>query len=61
MKKVISLILAGAMTLTFASAVFTDVPESHWAFGEISVCKENGLFDGYADGSFKPSATITRA
>ena len=61
MKKIISFVLASTMTLSFASAAFSDVPESHWAYGEISVCEENGLFDGYPDGSFRPSAIITRA
>ena len=60
MKKIISLILAGAMTLTFASA-FSDVPEKHWAYGEISVCDKNGLLGGYSDGTFKPGNIVTRA
>ncbi len=60
MKKIISLILAGTMILTVASAAYSDVPESHWAFGEISVCTENGLFEGFSDGTFKASNTMTR-
>ncbi|MBQ6846015.1 MAG: S-layer homology domain-containing protein [Oscillospiraceae bacterium] len=58
MKKVISLILAGAMTLTFASAAYSDVPESHWAFGEIIVAKENGLFEDSA--TFSPDSIMTK-
>ncbi|MBE6911843.1 MAG: S-layer homology domain-containing protein [Ruminococcaceae bacterium] len=58
MKKVISLILAGAMTLTFASAAYSDVPESHWAYGEIMVAKENGLFEDSA--TFSPDSIMTK-
>ena len=61
MKKAISLILAGAMTLTFASAAFSDVPETHWGYGEISVCEENGLLGGFSDGTFNPGDIVTRA
>ncbi len=58
MKKFLTLILAGTMTLTFASAAFTDVPENHWAYGEISVCAENGLFAD--EESFNPSSVMTK-
>jgi autotransporter-associated beta strand protein len=43
-----------------ASAVFRDT-DSNWANGYIGVLAEKGIVTGYADGSFKPNATISRA
>lgn len=42
-------------------AVFTDVPESHWASEAINYVASMEIFKGYTDGSFKPDQTITRA
>ncbi|MDR2132694.1 MAG: S-layer homology domain-containing protein [Clostridiales Family XIII bacterium] len=42
-------------------AVFSDVPQSHWAFDEIANAAEKGWVNGYPDGTFKPQITITRA
>ncbi|MBQ6698732.1 MAG: S-layer homology domain-containing protein [Oscillospiraceae bacterium] len=43
-----------------AKAAYTDVPESHWAHGEIMSCTENGIFNGFPDESFRPSDVMTR-
>ncbi|MCL6602206.1 MAG: S-layer homology domain-containing protein [Paenibacillus sp.] len=43
-----------------ASAVFQDTG-SEWAAGYIGALVEKGIVTGYADGSFKPNATISRA
>lgn len=43
-----------------ASAEFQDTG-STWAAGYIATLAEKGIVTGYADGSFKPNATITRA
>lgn len=43
-------------------STFSDVPPSHWAFGNIALATTQlGLFNGYPDGSFKPNAPMTRA
>ncbi|MFC9710621.1 S-layer homology domain-containing protein [Paenibacillus sp. NPDC056933] len=43
-----------------ASASFKDT-RSSWAAGYISALADKGVITGYADGSFKPNATISRA
>lgn len=43
-----------------ASASFKDT-KSSWAAGYISALADKGVITGYADGSFKPNATISRA
>ncbi len=40
---------------------FSDVDDSHWAYGYISTAVANKWIDGYEDGSFKPEQPITRA
>jgi len=41
--------------------VYTDVTKEHWAFTPIQNLYARSLIKGYANGSFKPDATITRA
>ncbi|MGE7926368.1 S-layer homology domain-containing protein [Lysinibacillus xylanilyticus] len=40
---------------------FNDVPKSHWAYESIKQVAEKGLVTGYEDGTYKPSAQVTRA
>lgn len=40
---------------------YLDIDKNHWAAGAIGLVSEKGLFKGYADGSFKPDQSITRA
>ncbi len=40
---------------------FKDVPKSHWAYASIKQVAEKGLVTGYSDGTYKPSAQVTRA
>lgn len=44
-----------------AGPVFTDVPESHWAYHAITTVAACGIFDGYEDGTFRPEGELTRA
>jgi len=46
-----------AKTVTTSS--FTDVPSSHWACGYITVAVELGLVNGYGNGQYGPSDTLT--
>lgn len=39
----------------------SDVPASYWAFPYIEAAEKHALITGYADGSFRPVATLTRA
>ncbi|OKP90168.1 S-layer homology domain-containing protein [Paenibacillus sp. P32E] len=42
------------------TGVFTDI-KGHWAKAAIETAVKNGYFKGYADGTFKPNGTVTRA
>ncbi|TSC79610.1 MAG: hypothetical protein G01um101425_541 [Candidatus Peregrinibacteria bacterium Gr01-1014_25] len=58
------LAIAGAFSPFAASAQtpsFTDVPSDHFAFSAVEFLKQNNIVQGYADGTFKPSKTVTRA
>lgn len=67
--KLISMAIAlslslSAMSMTaIAAAVqrFWDVPADHWAFEYIADLAERKVINGYDDGSFKPSKTVSRA
>ena len=76
MKKLLSLLLAtmiiiGVPSMAFAdnvsqiigdgnTVVFVDVPANHWAKAQIEYFANQGIVDGYTDGSFKPEAGVTR-
>ncbi|MBU5625922.1 S-layer homology domain-containing protein [Oscillibacter sp. MSJ-2] len=50
---------ATADKLTVSAAPFKDVAADYWAAAYISYCKNAGILDGYSDGTFKPTATLT--
>ncbi|GJM72173.1 hypothetical protein HMSSN036_43890 [Paenibacillus macerans] len=54
------IVRAFGLTSSADAAVFKDTG-SHWAAGYIGALAEKGIVNGYADGSFKPNATITHA
>ena len=43
------------------SNTFSDVAKSHWAANYIGHMQQFGIITGYADGSFRPDASVTRA
>jgi hypothetical protein len=43
------------------SATFPDVSPSFWAFQEIEALAASGITTGFPDGTFRPTATVTRA
>jgi hypothetical protein len=43
-----------------ATATFGDVDQEHWAFRYIEYCAENGIVQGYEDGSYHPGQEVTR-
>jgi len=66
MKKFITLLLSISMLLVMFSTLcyakeFSDVDSSHWALSYISKLSDDGVINGYDDGTFKPNKTITRA
>lgn len=40
---------------------YPDVPSAHWAYSDVMNASEQGWFNGYPDGSFGPTNSITRA
>lgn len=42
-------------------ATFGDVPAGKWYEKDVAAMKELGIMGGFADGSFRPEATMTRA
>jgi len=44
-----------------ATPTFNDVPTDYWAYSYIETAVQHGVISGYADGSFRPGSTITRA
>lgn len=50
---------ATADKLTVSAAPFKDVSADYWAAAYISYCKNAKILDGYSDGTFRPTATLT--
>ena len=48
-----------ASALSADTAPYKDVPVNHTFAGYIAYCQEQGIISGYADGSFRPGATLT--
>jgi|GEM_PF-3376959 len=46
---------------TNGTASFLDVPENHWAYGNIATASDYGWVNGYGNGYFGPNDSITRA
>lgn len=66
MKKVFVLLLLFVFTIGVLCTInyakdFNDLPYSHWAYKYISELSEQGVINGYEDGSFKPSNPVTNA
>ena len=40
---------------------FVDVPAEHWACDAVNAASAQGLFGGYADGTFRPEGMLSRA
>ena len=60
--KIICNIMIGpeaAADLDTAAAPFSDVPADHTFAGPIAFCVEKNIVSGYADGTFRPAATLT--
>ena len=53
-------ILMLSFTTCFAKS-FTDLDNTHWAFNYVDKLSNNGVINGYEDGTFNPSGTVTRA
>jgi hypothetical protein len=56
----IGIFLGGAVTV-FASSIFSDVSGNEWFAGNLQNVSEKGIINGYPDGTFKPSNSVSRA
>ncbi|MBE5083277.1 S-layer homology domain-containing protein [Lysinibacillus sphaericus] len=71
MKALAASVMTAAMVIPVATenvqaapvtkTTFKDVAKSHWAYESIKQVAEKGLVTGYEDGTYKPSAQVTRA
>ena len=65
MKKAVSMLLAVIMTISLGSVAFansfSDLAKEHWAYQNVMTLVEEGTVNGYEDGTFRPSKTVTRA
>ena len=48
-----------AAALSASTAPYSDVPTSNVFAGYIAFCQKEGIINGYADGTFKPTAPLT--
>ncbi len=56
-----SALVIGAASTTFAAAnPFSDVPVDHWSYDAVAELAQEGVIDGYGDGTFRGDRAITR-
>ena len=69
MKRLVSLLCAGALLLALSVAcatptvpgeLYDDVPDSHWAIGEITLAHTSGMMTGVAERQFGAGQDLTR-
>ena len=62
LQRLLPLAMLAAMLLSAvpAAAAFRDTA-GHWAEKTLDEWQDEGLIDGYGDGSFQPNGTVTRA
>ena len=49
------------MAVSADGAAFSDVPEDHPFYAAVMDCAAKGITSGYADGTFKPTNSVTKA
>ena len=61
MKKIVALLVALILAIPMVvNAAFSDVAEEHWAKGYIEKLTASEIINGYPDGTFRPSDTLTK-
>ena len=54
-------LVMGAMSTTFAATnPFSDVPADHWAYDAVAQLAQDGVIEGYGDGTFAGDKAISR-
>jgi len=65
MKRIISLLICFVMIMSLGLCVnaagFSDLSKDHWAYKNIETLVNEGTINGYEDGTFRPSKSVTRA
>ena len=66
MKKTIAVLLTVSVMIGIICQIafakeFSDLPSTHWAFEYIDKLSNQGVINGYEDGSYRPSNEVTRA
>lgn len=59
--KILSIILLFLISIQSAYAVFSDIAPSHPNYEAILYLEENGVIEGYEDGTFRPDQLVNRA
>ncbi|MCR4428290.1 MAG: PQQ-binding-like beta-propeller repeat protein [Caldiserica bacterium] len=59
--EVLCQIVSHAVLIGTSGGVFSDVPSDYWAFPEIRNLVQEGIVNGYPDGTFRPENPVTRA
>lgn len=52
--------MAGQPDVSGLRVNFTDVPKDYWCYDALAWALDSGVINGYADGSFRPRASISR-
>ena len=61
MKKIVALLVVLILAIPMVvNAAFSDVAEEHWAKGYIEKLTASKIINGYPDGTFRPSDTLTK-
>ena len=65
MKKAVALLMTFLLTASMAvmasATTFSDLSKEHWAYNNVMTLLNEGTVNGYEDGTFRPSKTVTRA
>ncbi len=57
---ILLLIMQVSASITYAKG-FNDIFEGHWAYEYVNDLSDNGIINGYEDGSFRPNNNVSRA
>lgn len=61
MKKIITLLVILMLVIPMTvNAAFTDLEDNHWAKSYVDSLAQANIINGYPDGTFKPSNTLTK-
>ena len=58
-KAILTAILLSSVSVASANP-FSDVPKSHWAYDAVEQLRQDGVIEGYGDGTYRGERTITR-